>query len=107
MSKLNSFFLAIGETRHPLTFYQRRAFVDGLVEDCGGMTNRGNWLARIIEGFDQSDRDGIVDEVPHRTVPADIENRVVVLCFYVGYLIVCDSAFCATESCLNRAIASV
>jgi hypothetical protein len=48
------------------------------------MTDQGNRLARVIESIDQSDGNGTLSKIPHRSVAADIEHRVKVLRLYIG-----------------------
>ena len=50
------------------------------------MADCGDRLAGIVEGFDQGDRIGIIDKIPHRPMAAYVENGVEIFRLHVGKL---------------------
>src|ERR1700674_3133128 len=47
------------------------------------MADRSDWLARVVKGLDQRDRNGIVGQVPHGAVPTHVENSIEIFGFYI------------------------
>jgi hypothetical protein len=71
------------------------------------VADQSDWLARIVERFEQSDGHGALREFPHRTMSAWIKHGVVVFCSYIRELDCVGKGFCAAASFLKRAIAGV
>src|SRR6185369_15751119 len=72
------FFLAVGEARYSLALDDRLALVLNTVEDTRRMADRGHRFAGAVEVFDESNRNRVLGQIPHRAVAAGIEDRVVV-----------------------------
>ena len=84
MSEVHLFLFTIGKTRNAFSFHQRRTLVGHVTKHAGRMADQRDRLAGVVEGLEQSDGNRALCEVPHRTVPAHIEHRVVILRFNVG-----------------------
>src|SRR6266852_8147634 len=73
---MNRFLSTVRKAGHALAFDPRSALVHHTMEHGWGMADRGNRLAGIEEGLDQSDGIGIIDQIPHWPVAAHIECEV-------------------------------
>src|SRR5579883_413683 len=80
LGETDLFLLAIGEAGHLLALDQQLAFgrLD-VMQRAGGMADDADRLAGGNEGLDQLDGIPVFGEVPHRTMPARIEQRVEIL----------------------------
>src|SRR5208283_638347 len=76
LRELHPLFLAVRETGDMFSFHQRSALVSNVAKHPGRMAHQCDWLARIVEGLQKSDRRRALREIPHRAVPTRIENGV-------------------------------
>src|SRR6185295_480846 len=81
--EVNRLLLTVSETCDTLSLNNRNPVVHHLVEHSWRVTDRGNWLAGVIEGLNQRNRIGIVDEIPHRTVATWVEYGVEIFCIHI------------------------
>ena len=78
MRQLDLFLLLIRKAGDALSFHEGSAVVGDMAEHAGRVTHQCDRFTGVVEGFQQGDRDGTLREIPHRTVPADVEHRVIV-----------------------------
>src|SRR5215469_4296591 len=52
----------------------------------GRVADQRDWLSGIVEGLKQCDRHGTLREVPHGSVPANVEHGVKIFCLHIGEL---------------------
>src|SRR4249919_1942729 len=78
LRQLHRLFLRIGESRNPLSLDDRLALVLNVAKHGGGVANRGNGLAAVVEALDQFDRDRVFREIPHGAMAARVEDGVVI-----------------------------
>ncbi|MNZ56767.1 hypothetical protein D3C78_747200 [compost metagenome] len=88
VGQADGLFLAVGEAGDMASPHQRLAvFRSGMAEHAGGVADRRDRLAVVVEGFDQGDRVAVFGEIPERAVSAGVEDRIVVVCAHVGQLL--------------------
>src|SRR5215471_1430698 len=73
---MNRLLFTVRKARHSLALDQRSTLIHHTMENGWGMADRGNRLAGIVEGFDQSDGIGVIDQIPHWPVAAHVEYGV-------------------------------
>ena len=79
LGELDLCFLLIGKSGYTLSLYQRLALVCDMTENTWSVANERHYLPGIIERLNQRDRHWALSEIPHRAMPARIEDRVEIL----------------------------
>src|SRR3954470_17812600 len=76
--QLNLLLLLIREAGDALSFHEGRAVVGDMPQHARRVAHQSDRFTGAVERFQQGDRDGTFREIPHRTVPADVEHGVIV-----------------------------
>src|SRR6267142_5439527 len=93
--EMNLLFFPVGETRNTLTFDQRNSLIHHAMKHCRRVADSGHRLTGVVEGLDQRNGNRIVDQIPHRTMPADVKDGVEVLRPHVSKLrSICEHPLC-------------